>query len=545
MEEISLYGQVYNYENIELAFNKARKGKTLKQYVIKFEENLEENLKLLQYELITQTYKPLPLVTFILRDPKTRKISKSDFRDRIVHHVICNVIEQMFDKTFIYDNYANRIGKGAFKAIERFDQFKRKVSKNNTIICYVLKADIKHYFETVDHELLMLILEKKINDARVLKLIRNILSNYNTKEPGKGMPLGNLTSQFFANVFLNELDQYVKHKLKVKHYIRYVDDFVILHTSKEKLAELKENIDGFLRIKLKLSLHPDKSKIIRLSEGAGFLGFRIFFYHKLIRKKNLRKFEKKFEEMKRLYKEGVIDREIVMDKFEGWLAYISHGNTYKYSKHLVREFNRCFPIKKTVKISHVKKQENLVARTEYCQMEFSPNKTLHLLRKGLTTNQIAEKRSIKENTVWEHYAKLIEWNQLSLWRLLPTEIINKILSFINKPDARLKEIKAKIKDDSITYNQIDCVLAWVKFKNKKRNICQLARWYQKTHCYRKCYTNINQRKLCNLKFKVLCSGNPNLEMNRAEFEDFFNSYLQICKLSMNERKNMYLGMSLH
>ena len=293
-EEIeNLFDCMCSSENIELAFNKARRGKTLKPYVIKFEEELNDNLKQLQHELVTETYKPKRLVTFILRDPKTRKISKSDFRDRIVHHAICNVIEPLFDKTFIYDNYANRIGKGTFKAVERFDRFKRKVSANNTRTCYVLKADVKHYFETVNHEILMSILQKKIKDDKLLNLIRIILSNHNTSEPGKGMPLGNLTSQFFANVYLNELDQFVKHKLKAKYYIRYVDDFVILHSNIRILEEYKARIDEFLKERLGLCLHPDKSKIIRLESGVGFLGFRIFFNHKLVRKKNLLKFEKK------------------------------------------------------------------------------------------------------------------------------------------------------------------------------------------------------------------------------------------------------------
>lgn len=284
-DEDDLYEELCSFENIEIAFQRARRGKTLKPYVIKFEENLMENLKQLQQELITQTYKPKPLVTFILRDPKTRKISKSDFGDRVVHHVICNVIEPIFDRTFIYDNYANRIGKGTFKAIERFDQFKKKVSANNTKTCYVLKADIKHYFETVNHKILMLILRRKIKDEKLLNLIQVILQNHNTKKPGKGMPLGNLTSQFFANVYLNELDQFVKHKFRAKYYIRYVDDFVMLHDNPNVLEDYKKKIDNFLRDKLELYLHPDKSKIIKLQRGIGFLGFRIFFHHKLVRKK--------------------------------------------------------------------------------------------------------------------------------------------------------------------------------------------------------------------------------------------------------------------
>jgi RNA-directed DNA polymerase len=235
-----VYKEICSIENLEYAFKRARKGKTKKQYVIDFEENLSENLLQLRTELLMHTYKPRPLKTFILRDPKTRKISKSAFRDRVIHHAICNLIEPVFDKCFIHDSFANRIRKGTTNAIKRFDLFKRKVSQNHTIRCYVLKADIKSYFDTVKHDILIKLLERKIKDERLIWLIKTILYNHNTTISGRGMPLGNLTSQFFANVYLNELDHFVKQDLQVKYYIRYVDDFVILHKSKKALEEFKK-----------------------------------------------------------------------------------------------------------------------------------------------------------------------------------------------------------------------------------------------------------------------------------------------------------------
>ena len=150
-----LWQELCSYENLILAFKKARKHKTAKDYVVEFENNLKDNLLLLRSELLLHSYAPKPLKTFIVRDPKTRKISKSDFRDRVIHHALCNIIEPIFEKSFIYDSYANRLGKGSLKALQRFDCFKRKVSKNNTRVCYVLKADIKHYFQTVNHEVLL------------------------------------------------------------------------------------------------------------------------------------------------------------------------------------------------------------------------------------------------------------------------------------------------------------------------------------------------------------------------------------------------------
>ena len=256
----NLYLRIYNINNLILAYKKARKGKTKKPYVIEFEKDLIKNLLKLQEELINQTYSPIPLKTFILRDPKTRKISKSAFRDRIIHHAIVNIIEPIFDKRFIYDSCANRKHKGTLFAIKRFDKFKRKVSgnriskqnkfeDNNFVYGSCLKADIKHYFNEVSHEILIDIIQKKIKDNKVIWLIKQILNNHHIKE--KGMPLGNLTSQFFANVYLNELDYFVKHKLRIKYYIRYVDDFVILSSSKSQLEEWKIKIEEFLCLKLK------------------------------------------------------------------------------------------------------------------------------------------------------------------------------------------------------------------------------------------------------------------------------------------------------
>ncbi len=303
------FERVHAFENLLRASEKARKGKTLKPYVIEFEKDLEVNLRQLGKELEERTYRPKPLKTFVIRDPKTRTISKSDYRDRIIHHALCNVIEPMFDKTFIHDSHANRKGKGTLKAIKRFEAFHRKASKNNTRPCYVLKADIRPYFDTVNHEILLGLLKKRIEDADILALIRSILENHKTDRSGQGMPLGNLTSQFFANVYLNELDQFVKHHLKAKYYIRYVDDFAILSTSKKELNEQKTHVNTVLEDFLRLELHPNKCKIIETTKGVNFLGFRIFPTHKLLRKKNVWKFEKKLSAIQEAYNEKSRERE--------------------------------------------------------------------------------------------------------------------------------------------------------------------------------------------------------------------------------------------
>lgn len=354
-----LWAELCSYDNLFLAYKKARKHKTTKKYVLEFETGLENNLLTLRSELLLHCYKPKPLINFIIRDPKTRKISKSAFIDRIVHHALCNIIEPMFERSFIYDSYANRIGKGTLRAIKRFDFFKRKSSKNDTISSYILKMDIKKYFDNVDHRILLSILMEKITDSRTIWLIKKILNNYGSIS--KGMPLGNLTSQFFANVYLNKLDWFVKHKLKVKYYLRYVDDFVILDCNKEKLVNYKLQIDEFLKSKLNLQLHKDKSKIYHLGDSMTFLGFRVFYYHKLLKKSNLRRFKKTFH----FFKEKYICQEIDYDSFynfmEGWVAYAKNANTYrlrqKFLKDFEGKFNREISIKEiNIYFKTIKKQ---------------------------------------------------------------------------------------------------------------------------------------------------------------------------------------------
>ncbi len=312
----NLYQELCSEENLALALKKAQKRKSRKPYVIEFKNNLDENLKRLREELLSEEYKPRPLRTFVIRDPKVRKIRKSYFVDRIVHHAICNILEPIFEKRFIYDSFANRKGKGTLNAIKRFDKFKQKVSKNNTRNCYVFKADIKHYFDEVNHSILIDILRKKVNDKKLISLISKVLKNHSHRV---GMPLGNMTSQFFANVFLNELDQFVKHELKAKYYIRYVDDFVILNNDKTILENHKEKINIFLKEKLQLELHTTKSKILLLKRGISFLGFRNYPHHRLLRKANVRTIKERITQ-------GNYDS--ICEFLEGWMSYAKQANTY-------------------------------------------------------------------------------------------------------------------------------------------------------------------------------------------------------------------------
>ena len=320
--------------NLTLAWRNARKGKTSIPEVMAFDENVERNLISLHKELVSKTYKPRPLSTFVLRDPKTRVISKSDFRDRVVHHALIRVIGNIFELTFIYDSCANQKNKGTSLAINRFRTFQCKATLNYSKPAFCLKADIKQYFPNIDHSILLNILKRKIKDEDVIWLIEQIISNKDMPsvlgERAKCLPLGNLTSQFFANVYLNELDQFVKHKLKVKYYIRYVDDFIIFHSSKKQLIKWKNEIEIFLKEVLKLDLHPQKSRIIPLIRGVDFVGFRNFCKYAILRKRNIRNMQKKINS----YERGDNSFSSVFNSYQGWQAYAKWANTTSLRKRV-------------------------------------------------------------------------------------------------------------------------------------------------------------------------------------------------------------------
>lgn len=207
---------------------------------------------------------------------------------------------------------------------------------------YALKADIKHYFDTVDHAVLLNIIEKKIKDEKTLWLIKTILSNHKVDASGKGMPIGNLTSQFFANVYLNELDHFVKHALRAKYYLRYVDDFTILHRDRTTLELWKEEIGNFLDAELKVKLHPEKSRIIPLEQGITMLGFRIFYHYRLLKKSNARRIWKRLERFKQKYDNGELTSEEANRSMEGWIAYAKFANTYNFRQSVSSRFSDLF-----------------------------------------------------------------------------------------------------------------------------------------------------------------------------------------------------------
>jgi len=328
----NLFQEVCKFENLYNAYLKARRGKNNIAEVLKFTYNLEYELLKLQYELISQTHKTGKYRHFVIFEPKEREISALPFRDRVVHHAICSVIEPIFEKIFISDSYACRKGKGTHAGANRIQMFIRKANKSNRNY-YALKCDVSKYFPSVNHEILKQLIKEKIGDKRLLQLLDNIIDSTE-----KGIPIGNLTSQLFANIYLNKLDEYVKYELKMKYYIRYMDDFIILHESKQELHEIKEKVK-LLFISMKLTLHPKKANIFPITLGVDFLGYRIFSNHRLVRKSTVKRFLKSVKGKIKKYDYGSIDFNKLMESFNSWEAYMDHGNSYNLKKSL---HERCF-----------------------------------------------------------------------------------------------------------------------------------------------------------------------------------------------------------
>lgn len=275
-----------------MAWKEFRRGKSKKPDVQEFEFNLEDNLFSLREELLNKNYEHNSYEAFYVRDPKLRHIHKASVRDRVVHQAIFKILYQIFDKSFVFDTYSCRKNKGAHKAIRRFKVFAGKISKNNSKTIFILKCDIKKFFDSINQEILMDIIKNKIADNDALWLLDMILKSFE-KDKERGLPLGNVTSQLFANIYLNEFDKFIKKQLKIKYYIRYCDDFVILHCDKNFLINTIVEINNFLIQKLGLRLHDKKIVIRKYYQGIDFLGYVIRPQYIILRAKTKKRILKK------------------------------------------------------------------------------------------------------------------------------------------------------------------------------------------------------------------------------------------------------------
>ena len=300
------------------------RGKRGKDDVQEFQHRLMDNILALHRELAAGTYKHGAYKHFRISDPKPRDIHKAMARDRVVHHALHRILYPFFDRTFIADSYSCRKGKGTHRAMNRFRQFAFRVSRNNKKTCHILKCDIRKFFASIDHTILMSIIRHYISDRRTLQLIAGIVGSFNSGTLSTGLPLGNLTSQLLVNVYMNEFDQFAKHTLKAKYYIRYADDFVVLSHDKQLLESMRRRIAIFLHEQLKLELHPDKVFIKTFASGVDFLGWVHFPRHRVLRTTTKRRMLKRATGLEE-------DNQIV----QSYVGLLGHGNAKKLRQKML------------------------------------------------------------------------------------------------------------------------------------------------------------------------------------------------------------------
>ncbi|MBD2303024.1 RNA-directed DNA polymerase [Nostoc sp. FACHB-190] len=343
----NLWHQIVDWENLLLAARYAQRGKRFRDNVLAFNYNLEQEILQLESELKQKSYHPGAYHTFQIYDPKPRLISAAPYRDRIVHHALCNIIIPLIERSFIPDTYANRLGYGTHRALERFTDFARSSR-------YILQCDLRKYFPSIDHEILKEIIRTKIKCSDTLWLIELIIDNSNLQEPvieyfpgddlltpilrRHGLPIGNLTSQFFANVYLNGFDHFVKEKLHAKKYLRYVDDFAIFSDDYQFLVNAKTAIEDYLA-KLRLKIHPIKSQLFETCYGANFVGFRVLPQRVRVRNDNLRRARLRLKKLQKDFAQRKISLNKLIQRLQSWESHLKHGNTYRLRRSIFNHYS--------------------------------------------------------------------------------------------------------------------------------------------------------------------------------------------------------------
>jgi len=315
-----LFPEVASFSGLHQGFREARKGKRHHDEVLQFSDNLESNLLSLSRELESGCYEPKGFKEFEIFDPKHRLIEAPYFRDRVVHRSLHQTLEPVFDRSFIYDSFACREGKGTHEGVDRTHYFLRKPGNS-----YFLKCDIRNYFGSVDHEILLDRISCRVNDSKLMGLIDSLLSAYSSDiGEGRGLPIGTLYSQLFANIYLNGFDHFVKQSLQADYYVRYMDDFVLFSGSRDRLHSLEDSMRGYLRDNLELKLPEEKTCIEPVSKGLTFLGYRIFPSHRKIRSRNKKKLRRK---IKKFQKQSSTDFEDFLTTIESWKGHAQHADT--------------------------------------------------------------------------------------------------------------------------------------------------------------------------------------------------------------------------
>ena len=345
----NLYPQIFSFDNLYWAFRAARKGKRDRVAVSSFEFDLEHNLLELEAELRDQTYCPGPYTNFYIYEPKQRLVSAAPFRDRVVHHALCQVIEPIWEARFIRADYACRVGKGVHQALDQCHAWVRGYR-------YAFHGDVVKYFPSIDHAILRDLLAHHIADRQTLWLIDQILASgarilgdeclmvcfpgddlFALSRP-RGLPIGNLTSQFWGNVYLHELDLFVKHRLRCPAYLRYMDDFVLFADDKAQLADWREAAREFLATRLRLVLHPKKSWVFPVKVGLDFCGFRLYPTHRRLRRSSVRRFVARFRRQREAYGRGELSLEDMTTSVQSWIAHAAHGDTWRLRQRLFADY---------------------------------------------------------------------------------------------------------------------------------------------------------------------------------------------------------------
>lgn len=321
------FEEIISINNLLLAWQEFVKNKKKRSDVRVFSHNLMDNIISLHQNLNNFRYKHANYEEFHINDPKPRIIHKATVCDRLLHHAIYRVLMPLFDKTFIFDSYSCRKGKGTHRAFERLVESTRKQSKNYTKPCWALKCDVKKFFHSVDHVVLVNLLSQRIADEKLTDLLKKIIESFESS-PDKGMPLGNLTSQLFANIYLDPLDKFIKHQLKVRNYLRYADDFMLLADNKEILCAYLHKIEKFLRERLKLIIHPDKIIFCKLRWGVDFVGYVAYPKFNIPRGKTVKRMLVKLEKAK------ATEPEKFNKSLQSYLGYLKHVNSIKISNKI-------------------------------------------------------------------------------------------------------------------------------------------------------------------------------------------------------------------
>jgi RNA-directed DNA polymerase len=341
----NLYPQLCSFENLYRAYRDARRGKRGAESVAAFEREQEQELLQLQAELLAERYSPGPYHSFYIHEPKRRLISAAPFRDRVVHHALINIVEPIWERRFIFDSYANRVGKGTHRALDRCQQFARQSA-------YVLQCDLKQFFPSIDHQLLRETLAQHLADPAGLRLCDRIIASgvgvlseayemawfpgddlFAAQRP-RGLPIGNLTSQFWANVYLNAFDHFVQRELKCPAYLRFVDDFLLFGNDKLQLHAWRAAVIEKLA-RLRLTLHHSRAQVFPTGSGIPFLGFRIYPTHRRLKRRKGIAFQRRLSGLLQQLAQGQITLSQLHVSVQGWVNHAGYGDTYGLRRALL------------------------------------------------------------------------------------------------------------------------------------------------------------------------------------------------------------------